>query len=67
MATLQEANRIKDRLRACTTAAEVERVSDEERDTVMGWNEAKKGTTEHVMSLHIINLKKRMIAEIEGR
>ncbi len=67
MTTLEQANRIKARLRACTTVEEVEQVATGERETVTLWNAAEEGTTEHVMSLHIINLKKYMIADIEGK
>jgi len=42
-------------------------VATEERETVTLWNAFEEGTTEHVMLLHIINLKKYMIANIEGR
>jgi hypothetical protein len=37
---VNEANRIKDRLRACTSKDEIERVADEERETVMGMRDA---------------------------
>lgn len=67
MTTLEQANRIKARLRSCTTVEEIEQVATEERATVTQWNAAEEGTTEHVMSLHIINLKKYMIADIEGK
>lgn len=60
---LSEANRIKDRLRACTTVEEVKQVADEERDTVMSW-QGKEGT-EGAMFHHIVNLKKYMISGFE--
>lgn len=60
---VQEANRIKDRLRACATVDEVNQVADEERETVMGWQD--KPGDEGLMFLHVANLKKHMIEQIE--
>lgn len=73
MSVRQEANRIKDRLRACTTVEEVEQVANEERELVMSWN--PKGLSPEaltkalsnqpdergLMCLHIMHLKKFMI------
>jgi hypothetical protein len=60
---VQEANRIKERLRACTTVDEVNQVADEERATVMGWKD--KGGNQGAMFYHIASLKKYMIGKIE--
>ncbi len=74
MSVLSQANRIKERLRACTTVAEVEAVAAEERDLVMSWNPQRLSADEMVkylsntrderglMFLHIVNLKKFMIS-----
>ena len=64
MTTITEANRIKDALRACTTAAEVERVAAEHRDTVMGWRDQPGDAG--VMFAHIVNLKKQMLAGLKA-
>ncbi|WP_120636038.1 hypothetical protein [Ruegeria sp. EL01] len=40
MNVVGEATRIKARLRACTTKAEIDCVANEERDTVMGMRDA---------------------------
>ncbi|GLO70322.1 hypothetical protein VWZ88_12615 [Phaeobacter sp. JH20_36] len=58
-----EANRIKERLSACTTVEEVERVAEEERAAVMAMQ--GKGGNQGAMFYHIINLKKYMINEIK--
>lgn len=60
MSILTEANRIKERLRACQDRADVEAVAYEERDTVMGWKD-KPGDA-GVMYHHILNLKKVMVS-----
>lgn len=60
---IKEANRICDRLRACTTVEEVNRVADEERETVMRMK-GQEGTVGG-MFRNIANLKKYMIREIE--
>jgi hypothetical protein len=62
MTVLAEANRIKDRLRACTTADEVKQVAEEEREKVMGWKD--KGGNQGAMFYHIINLKKYMLGKL---
>lgn len=61
MTTLEQANRIKARLRACTTVEEVEQVAEDERETVMRWAEYPDESCEKVMSIHIINLKSHML------
>lgn len=82
-AVIAQANRIKERLRACTTADEVKRVADEERDLVMSWNpnglqpsdlqrELSKSPDERaLMHLHIVYLKVFLIrgfkAQEQGR
>lgn len=65
MSVLSEAERIKDRLRACTTAADVEAVAAEERATVMGWKDhpGDAGAMFH----HVVNLKKFMLAGFQSR
>lgn len=63
MRVIKEANRIKDRLRACSTVEEVNQVADEERETVMSWKD--KGGNQGAMFYHIANLKKYMIGKIE--
>ena len=69
MDVISEANRIKDRLRACQDVAEVETVAADERDTVMRWK-GQKGDA-GVMYLHILNLKTFMAsgfsAQTKGR
>lgn len=60
MTVLSEANRIKERLRAGTTVAEVEAVAAEERELVMSWKD--QPGDRGVMFLHISNLKKFMIS-----
>ncbi|MDE4189644.1 hypothetical protein [Phaeobacter gallaeciensis] len=76
---VQEANRIKERLRACTTAEEVKQVSDDERDLVMSWNPkglkpqdlakelSKSPDTRALMHLHIVYLKVFLIRGFEKR
>lgn len=78
-AVLAQANRIKERLRACTTAEEVKRVADEERYLVMSWNPkglkpedlakelSKKTDTQALMHLHIVYLKIFMLRGFETR
>ena len=61
---LDEANRIKDRLRACTTVEEVEQVASEEREQVMAWKD--KGGNQGAMFYHIANLKKYMIRKLSS-
>lgn len=72
MTILSEANRIKARLWACTTVAEVEQVAEEERATVMSWTQTyniqdlvlelkQKPDEGGLMFLHIINLKSHML------
>lgn len=68
-AVLAQANRIKERLRACTTAEEVKQVADEERYLVMSWNPkglkprdlakelSKSQDVRALMHLHIVYLK----------
>ncbi|GGE30102.1 hypothetical protein GCM10011360_17710 [Primorskyibacter flagellatus] len=51
---LEEANRIKDRLRACRTADEVRNVADEERETVLEMAKTPEGKTQ---AIQIANLK----------
>lgn len=69
MDVISEANRIKERLRACQDGAEVEAVAAEERDTVMGWK-GQPGDV-GVMFIHILNLKNYMVsgfsAQTKGR
>jgi len=78
MTTLEQANRIKARLWACTTVEEVDQVAEEERDTVLSWTKThdvnelvqelkQKPDVGGLMFLHIVNLKKYMIADLEGR
>ena len=59
MAVLSESNRIKERLRACTTVAEVKAVAAEERKLVVSWKD--QPGDRGVMFLHIVNLKKELI------
>lgn len=72
MSILSEANRIKDRLRACQSEEEVDQVSAEERATVMSWTKIhkeaelveslkRKPDEAGLMFLHVIRLKKFMI------
>lgn len=63
MTLIGEANRIKDRLRSCTTLDEIERVADEERDTVLGMKGAS--CDGNAMFHQIRNLKIYKIREIE--
>lgn len=58
---LDEANRIKDRLRACKTAAEVHKVADEEREAVRSM-----AKTDNVLAIHIVNLKAYMLNYLKG-
>jgi len=60
MDVISEANRIKDRLRACQDVAEVETVAADERDTVMRWK-GQKGDA-GAMFHHIINLKTQLVS-----
>ncbi|GAB5434772.1 MAG: hypothetical protein EpisKO_41420 [Epibacterium sp.] len=62
---LAEANRIKARLQKCQTAAEVERVSDEERAVVMAWKDAPQPAG--AMFHHVVNLKRYMLADLAQR
>lgn len=58
---MTEAERIKDRLRACTTPDEVEAVADEERANVKAL-----AVTDKTMAIQIANLKSytlKMMAE----
>ena len=78
-AVLDQANRIKERLRACTTVAEVKRVADEERDLVMSWNPkglqprdlakelSKTPDVRSLMFLHIVSLKVFLLRGFETR
>ncbi|UWQ30237.1 hypothetical protein [Leisingera sp. M523] len=67
-----EANRIKDRLRACTSEAEVVQVAAEERAVVMTWTDTTdekelvkrlkaKPDDRGLMFLHIVWLKRQLI------
>ena len=60
MNVLKEATRIKERLRACTSAEEVKAVADQERATVMSWK-GRSGDA-GAMFHHIVNLKQFMIS-----
>ncbi len=60
---IAEANRISDRLRACTTVEEVNQVADEERAVVMSLR-GQEGTVGG-MFYNIAHLKKYMISEIK--
>jgi hypothetical protein len=60
---IKEANRICDRLRACTTVEEVNQVADEERAVVMSLR-GQEGTVGG-MFYNIAHLKKYMISEIK--
>lgn len=59
MGVLTQANRIKERLRGCTSVAEVEAVAAEERKLVVSWKDLPGDRG--VMFLHIVNLKKELI------
>ena len=63
MSVLAEANRIKERLRACTTVEEVEQVAADEREKVSSWKD--KGGNQGAMFFHIINLKKYMLGKLK--
>ncbi|MEL6467088.1 MAG: hypothetical protein AAFQ58_19170 [Pseudomonadota bacterium] len=58
MQVIAEANRIKDRLRACKTRDEIERVAAEERATVINMRVAVGGKP---LAIQIAHLKARMI------
>lgn len=63
MTLIDEANRIKDRLRACTTVEQVDKVADEERDTVL---EMKGASFDGNAMFHQIrNLKIYRLRQIE--
>lgn len=62
---IQEANRIKDRLRACGTPQEVEAVATEERAKVKAMREM--GGEGETMAWQIINLKAHMLHGMEGK
>lgn len=51
---MKEVDRIKDRLRACCSRAEVEQVADEERENVVAMQDQPGGATQAIM---ISNLK----------
>lgn len=65
MTVLTEAERIKDRLRACTTLEDVERVAAEERGTVSGWR-GQPGDA-GVMFVQIVKLKAHMLWRLKAR
>lgn len=56
---LKEAERIKDRLRACTTKRQVDRVADDERESFMKLR--KSGGFGPVLAIQIQNLKSYML------
>lgn len=62
MRLISEANRIKDRLRQCETAPELEAVADEERPKVKAMAETPEGKT---LAIQIANLKKYRLWLIE--
>lgn len=61
---LEEANRIKDRLRACDTADQVRNVADEERETVREMAKSAEGKTQ---AIQIANLKAYMLDCIKNQ
>lgn len=63
MDVVTEANRIKDRLRACTSIPELERVANEERATVLNMKDGEGHGP--VMYLHIRNLKNLMMRDFD--
>lgn len=60
MTVLVDANRIKERLPACTTVAEVEALAAEARKLVVSWKD--QPDTRCVMFLHIAHMKKFLIS-----
>lgn len=60
---LEEANRIKRRLRACQTREEVETVANEEREKVRAMHEADGEA--RTMALQIANLKSHILRGFE--
>lgn len=58
---MTEAERIKDRLRACKTPDEVNAIADEERANVKALAE-----TDRVMAIQIANLKAYMLGMFKG-
>ncbi|MBO9398749.1 hypothetical protein J7400_18915 [Shimia sp. R9_2] len=63
MDALAEANRIKDRLRACTSAKELEQVANEERAAVLKMKDGEGHGP--AMYLHIRNLKNLMMRDFD--
>ncbi len=59
---MSEAERIKDRLRACTCASEIHAVADEERDAVKSMFE---GGETKPLAIQIANLKAYRLRELE--
>ncbi len=64
MNVVEEANRIKARLRACQSGEEIERIAAEEREKVI----AMKGQSaeSNAMYLQVVNLKSYMLRFVIG-
>jgi len=63
MDVIAEANRIKDRLRACKTRAEVEDVADQERAQVKAMHD--QGGEPQTLAGHIVRLKEQCLRDLE--
>jgi len=63
MNVIEEANRIKDRLRACTSKDQIETVADEERETVLAMKDVTGDGA--AMSHQIRNLKGYMLRQVD--